>query len=456
MTQKKGRTSPDARQIAFWILVQIERKSAFADAALDKELQRHQPSLADRKLIAELVYGCLRRRRSLDAIIDGLARKKSDRQQRDLRLILHLGLYQLCYLDRIPESAAVHTTVELTKQNKLAGLSGFVNGILRQYLRVKNTPDDPLQKAIADPVEQLGIVHSYPNWIVENWLEQVGREETERLCEFFNRSPAIHLRVNPLKTTVEAVETAFRERGIECDRTPPLPQCLKLTSSPGEIKQLPGFAAGWWTIQDGSAQLAGYLLDPQPDETIVDACAAPGGKTTHLAELMGDRGKIWALDRVASRLKKVRQNIDRLQLNSIEIALGDSRDCPEFEQKCDRVLLDAPCSGLGTLHRRTDLRWRQTPQMAEELALLQGELLAEAATWVKPGGVLVYATCTLHALENQEVVCPFLDRHPHWHVEAPPSESFLSAFATSDGWLEVWPTRHQMDGFFMVRLKRDG
>ncbi|MBE9042532.1 16S rRNA (cytosine(967)-C(5))-methyltransferase [Oscillatoriales cyanobacterium LEGE 11467] len=455
MKKNESQKLSTSRQIAFWVLAEIDRKSIFSDVALDNGLQHHQPNKIDRKLIAELVYGCVRQRRSLDTIVDGLARKKSDRQPRDLRLILHIGLYQLCYLDRIPESAAVNTTVELAKQNNLAGLAGFVNGILRQYLRVRNTPDDPLKKAIENPIERLGIVYSYPNWIVENWLEQIGLEETEKLCKLFNRSPALHLRINPLKTTIDTVESALKERGIQCDRSSYLPQGLKLTSATGEVKQLPGFNEGWWTIQDGSAQLASYLLDPQPDETIVDACAAPGGKTTHIAELMGDRGKIWAIDRVASRLKKVRQNIDRLQLNSIEVCQGDSRDFPQLKQQCDRVLLDAPCSGLGTLHRRADLRWRQTPQMAEELAILQGELLEAAATWLKPGGVLVYATCTLHPPENEGAIGHFLDKHPHWKIDPPSPESLLSPFVTPAGWLEVWPTRHHLDGFFMVRLKHD-
>ena len=171
---------------------------------------------------------------------------------------------------------------------------------------------------------------------------------------------------------------------------------------------------------------------------------------------MGDRGKVWAIDRVASRLKKVRQNVDRLQLNSIEVCQADSRDFPQLQQQCDRVLLDAPCSGLGTLHRRADLRWRQTPQMAAELATLQGELLAAAATWLKPGGVLVYATCTLHPPENEGAIGAFLEKHPRWKIDPPSPESFLAPFVTPAGWLEVWPTRHQMDGFFMVRLKHDG
>jgi 16S rRNA (cytosine967-C5)-methyltransferase len=195
------------------------------------------------------------------------------------------------------------------------------------------------------------------------------------------------------------------------------------------------------------------LLEPQPGEVVIDACAAPGGKTTHIAELMGDNGTVWACDSTASRLKKLQQNAQRLNLTSIKICTGDSRNLPKFTNLADRVLLDAPCSGLGTLHRRADARWRQTPETVGELSTLQGQLLESVATWVKPGGTLVYATCTLHPLENEGVIQPFLDTHPNWQIAPPPPNSPAAAFTTPDGWLKVWPHRHNMDGFFMVRLK---
>jgi 16S rRNA (cytosine967-C5)-methyltransferase len=172
-----------------------------------------------------------------------------------------------------------------------------------------------------------------------------------------------------------------------------------------------------------------------------------------MAELMGDEGKICACDRAASRLKKLQENAQRLQLQSIQIFTGDSRNFPQFTNSADKVLLDAPCSGLGTLHRRPDIRWRVTPATVQELSLLQGELLQQAATWVKPGGILVYATCTLHPQENEGVIQSFLDRHSRWQIEPPPPDSPLAAFSTPQGWIKVWPHRYQMDGFFMARLK---
>lgn len=205
-------------------------------------------------------------------------------------------------------------------------------------------------------------------------------------------------------------------------------------------------------VQDSSAQLVGHLLDPQLGEVVIDACAAPGGKTMHLAELMQDSGTVWACDRAASRLKRLQENCDRLQLKSIRICTGDSRSFPQFAQQADRVLLDAPCSGLGTLHRHADARWRQTPDSVQALTQLQAELLTQAATWVKPGGHLVYATCTLHPAENEQIVTAFLAENPRWQIEVPQMETIAPSLIHPTGWIKVLPHQHKMDGFFMVRL----
>jgi len=440
------------RQLAFLALRDVHRRGAFTDIALDRVLRTAKLNSADRGLVTELVYGSVRRSRSLDALIDQLGKKKAHQQPPELRTILHIGLYQLRYQERIPPSAAVNTTVELAKENGFKGLAGVVNGLLRQYERLAASSSDSLQLPV-EPVERLGVLHSFPDWIIKMWIEQLGVEETEQLCEWLNQSPSIDLRINPLRVSIEEVEAAMQSAGVNVHRVPQLPQALRVAGGTGTIQKLPGFSEGWWTIQDSSAQLVSHLLDPQAGDVVIDACAAPGGKTTHMAELMEDEGKIWACDKAASRLKKLKENAQRLQLKSIQICTGDSRNFSQFTNSADRVLLDAPCSGLGTLHRRPDIRWRVTPATVDELSVLQGELLEQAASWVKPGGVLVYATCTLHQQENEGVILPFLDRHSHWQIEPPPADSPLSAFSTPQGWLKVWPHRHQMDGFFMVRLK---
>ncbi len=463
---------PNSRQIAFLILRDIHRRGVFADVALDQWLRQMKreakaegvkPVRAasrneNRALVTELVYGCVRRMRSLDALIDLLAKKPADKQPPDLRIILHLGFYQLRYLNQIPAATAVDTTVELAKANGMSGLIGVVNGLLRQYLRQAEagTIDARLREASgvnSIPGKHLGIIHSYPDWIVNNWLEQLGLEETEQLCAWFNQSPTIDLRVNPLRSSVAQVEKALQDGGVKVSRSRS-PQGLRLTGKVGAIAALPGYEQGWWTIQDSSAQLVTYLLDPQPDSVVIDACAAPGGKTTHIAEVMGDAGTIWACDRAPSRLKKVKENAERLQLKSIQIITGDSRKLSQFRETADFVLLDAPCSGLGTLHRRADLRWRQTPKNIQEICQLQRELLGQVCQWVKPGGILVYSTCTLYSPENEEAIADFLSQHQDWQIELPKAGNPAAEFITPEGWIKVWPHRHQMDGFFMVRLRK--
>ena len=462
------------RQLAFIALREVH-KGAYADVALDRVLQKVKLSdcpttsqnLSDRRLVTDLVYGCTRRQRTLDALIDQLGKKKSHQQPPSLRTILHLGLYQLRYQERIPPSAAVNTTVELAKENGFSGLASFVNGLLRQYLRTIEkdlgefssspshpTPNsDPLQLP-ENPVERLGILYSFPDWIIEVWLEEFGLTQTEKLCAWMNQTPVIDLRVNTRCTSIEEVKTALQtvvEVGLP---HPDLPQALRLMGSTGAIGNLPGFHEGWWTVQDSGAQLVSHLLDPQPGEVIIDACAAPGGKTTHIAELMGDKGKIWAIDRTASRLRKLKENAQRLNLQSIEIYTGDSRNLPQFENTADRLLLDAPCSGLGTLHRHADARWRQTPLSVQQLSTLQQELLAQTSKFVKDNGVLVYATCTLHKKENEQAIGSFLASHPNWKIEPPSVDSPAARYSTPQGLIKVLPHHQDMDGFFMVRLRK--
>ncbi len=442
-----------ARQLAFIALRDVH-KGAYTDIALDRVLQKASLPDTERRLVTQLVYGCTRRQRTLDAFIDQLGKKKSHQQPKDLRTILHLGLYQLCFQERIPESAAVNTTVQLAKENGFSGLTGFVNGLLRQYIRLENKGDKVCVQS-SDLTERLGILYSFPNWMIQVWLEQFGLEQTEQLCLWMNKTPAIDLRINLLCTSLEEVEAALTSAGVASQRLPHLPQALRLMSNAGPIQNLPGYNEGWWTVQDSSAQLVSHLLDPQPGEVVIDACAAPGGKTTHIAELVRDEGKVFACDRTPSRLKKLQQNAQRLKLKSIEMCTGDSRNMPQFQNTAHRVLLDAPCSGLGTLHRHADARWRQTPETVEELSVLQKQLISHTSTFVKQDGVLVYSTCTLHPKENEEVVSSFLAENPNWEIEPPSADSPASTYSTPQGWIKVLPHQQDMDGFFMVRLRKN-
>lgn len=439
----------NARWVAFQTLTTI-RDGAFADLALDRHLQRSGLAGADRRLVTELVYGCVRRQRTLDVLIDLLAQRPAAQQPPVLRTVLQLGLYQLRYLEQIPTAAAVAETVQLAKQLGLGGLAGAVNAILRQYLR-QSEERDPLPLP-SNPVTALAIHQSFPDWLVQFWSDRLGLDEAEFLCHWFNQPPSIDLRINPLRCERSQVQAALEAVAIRSTPDPQLPQALRLIDPPGPIRQLPGFDEGWWMVQDSSAQLIAHLVDPQPGETVLDVCAAPGGKSTHLAELIGDRGQVIACDPSAKRLRKVQENAQRLQLKSITTRAIDGRQLHGIQ--ADRVLVDAPCSGLGTLHRHADGRWRQSPESVAELAQLQAEILEAAATCLKPNGILVYATCTLHPAENEAVIEQFLQRHSDWQLAPLPEESPFQAWAEANGTLRIWPHRHDRDGFFGARLQR--
>jgi 16S rRNA (cytosine967-C5)-methyltransferase len=441
--------SLQARQLAFTTLKAVH-KGAFADVALDRSLNQHRLADADRRLLTELVYGCVRRLRSLDALMDQLAQKPARSQPPDARTALHLGLYQLRYLHQIPPSAAVNTTVNLCKQNQMGGLSGFANGLLRQYVRLSESQDPLILPT--DPIQRLGVLHSYPDWIVQTWADALGIGGAEQLCMVLNQPPSLDLRVNLLQCNYARVQDALTVQGVNVAPLPHLPQALRIIGNAGPIQSLAGYDQGWWSIQESSAQLVGHLVNPEPGATVIDLCAAPGGKTTHLVELMQGQGVLWACDRTASRLKRLQQNLNRLRMgDTVRIWQGDGRElCPEIPL-ADYVLLDAPCSGLGTLHRHADARWRQTPETVQELSVLQTQLLNAAAGYTKPKGVIVYSTCTLHPLENEGVVQQFLETHPQWGLELP--NPVLSPLYSAEGWVKIWPHQQSMDGFFMARLR---
>lgn len=442
-------STPNPRQLAFQGLKAVHR-GAYADVALSRVMPKTIPD-ADRRLLTELLYGSVRRQRTLDALIDQFAQKPADQQPPDLRTLLHLGLYQLRYLGHIPDAAAIFTTVELAKHNQLSGLSGFVNGLLRQYARAAANRNAPLELP-SDPIQRLGILYSYPDWIVQVWHDQLGPEETEKLCDYCNQPPHIDVRINSLKTDRESVRSQLAAAGVKTTPLPHLPQALRIEGKSGPIPQLPGFHEGLWTVQEASAQLVGHLLNPQPGAIALDVCAAPGGKTTHMAELMQNQGEIWACDRTPSRLRKLKQNLQRLDINTVKIWTGDSRQLSDHIPLADYVLVDAPCSGLGTLHRHADARWRQTPDNIKELSTLQLELLRNSARWVKPGGQILYSTCTLHPQENETVIDQFLAQMPYWQVKWLTTDLLLSTDQKTTS-LKIWPHQQHMDGFFMTILQ---
>ena len=432
------------RQLAWQVLLAVGA-GAYADVALERELQRTPIEGADRALATELAYGAIRQRRLLDAWLDALGKGPAQKQPPKLRWLLHLGLYQLLFSGRVPASAAVSTTVELAKRGGLGRLAPVANGMLRSALRRREAlgrePWDGLDLS-ADPRQSFGVRHSLPDWLASLVLEWLPLEQAEAFGLACNLPPSLDLRINPIKASLDELQAELLAAGVGAQVIEGLPLALTLVGRSGDLRGLPGYAEGQWCVQDRAAQRVALLLNPQPGERILDACAAPGGKSTHIAELMGDQGEVWAIDRSAARLRRVEINGARLGLQSIQVLAADARGLagakPEWRASFDRILLDAPCSGLGTLARHADARWRMAPGAIEELIALQQQLLEGLLPLLKPGGQLVYATCTVHPAENGALIERFLANHQHWQL------------AKS---CQCWPGSQGGDGFFTALLQ---
>jgi 16S rRNA (cytosine967-C5)-methyltransferase len=426
---------------------------AFADNALERELAKTNLAPLDRGLATELAYGAIRQRLLLDAWIDAHGRLKANRQPPRLRWLLHVGLYQLLFSSRVPASAAVNTSVQLAKEAGFARLAPVVNGLLRAVARAHNPhgaeadaarPLNPWQGlALPDAAAaSLALRHSLPPWLATQLLQWCRPEEAEAFGRSSNTPPALDLRINRRRSSRAEVLAAFGAAGLTAQALDDQEWGLCLAAASGDLRGLPGFKEGHWCVQDRTAQAIAPLLAPQPGQRVLDACAAPGGKSTQLAELMDDQGEIWAVDRSEARLKKVVANAERLGMVSLQMLAADAADLleirPQWHGYFDRILVDAPCSGLGTLARHADARWRIQPDTIAELANQQQRLLERLAPLLQPAGRLVYATCTVHPQENGDVVDAFLACHPSWHL------------IHQQQW---WPAPQAGDGFYAAVLE---
>jgi 16S rRNA (cytosine967-C5)-methyltransferase len=447
-----GSIPSNPRQAACAVLLRIQKEGCYADQLMDRELSSGKLSGPDRGLFAELVFGVLRRQGTLDHILSGLLAQPLARQEPQVLIFLRLGLYQLLYLDRIPESAAVNESVNLAKQI-LPRASGLVNAVLRNYLRHKDSVTFP--DPVAAPAAYIAARHSHPAWLVKLWFSQLGEAETELLAEASSCQPPLTLRANTLATTRSDLLDKFAANGITATPCRFSPFGL-MVEGRHHIPGLPGFREGLFVVQDEASQMAGILLDPQPGERVLDTCAAPGGKATHLAQMMDNRGELLAMDNSGSKLPLIQEAAQRLGITIIRTRAADLLQSGAFPADAfDRVLLDAPCSGLGVIRRNPEAKWRLTPEDVTRLAAVQKTMLKNAIRMLKPGGVLLYSTCSTTREENEAVVGDFLSRHPHCVLENL-NEIFpdYRELFTEEGMFRAWPHRHGMDGFFSARIRK--
>lgn len=423
------------REIAVRIL-QRRQSGGFIEDLLERELAQARLSPADRGLCQELVYGVVRWEVTLDWLISRkIAQKPPQPAVQDL---LRLGLYQIFWLDRVPDHAAVHETVELAKARRLAPQSGFINAILRGYIREAEATRTLLTDL---KTSQPHLGYSHPEWLVSRWSQRWSPEKATQLMHWNNQPPKPFARVNTLKTDAGKLLSQWREENVDYDfvRSDWLPENLvfELKSHP-PLAGLASFRLGLFYVQDPSTLLAPQLLDPQPGESILDLCAAPGGKLTYLAQLVRNEARITAHDVSRDRLRLIEENCARLGVNCVHPILPASLET-QPSASFDRILLDAPCSNTGVMRRRVDLRWRIRPEEIERLRAVQLGLLVQAARLLKPRGTMVYSTCSLEPEENDSVVNEFLAKNPGFTIETR---------------RELLPFADHADGAFVSRLAR--
>ena len=432
-----------ARGEALAVLTACRVRGAWADAALGSHLKGLSP--ADAGLCSRIVYGVIQNETLLDFYLSGFCSQKLDHLQPPLADILRIGAYQILFLDRVPDNAAVHTSVELAKGAGRGAAAGLVNAVLRRLCREKEAlPAIPDR----DEAKYLSIRYSHPKWLVKRLLVLLGREGAEAFLTNSNRQPPAAAQVNTLRCSTEEAVCALEAEGVRVEPHPWLPDCLLLQGT-GDLERLRAFRDGMIYIQDPAARLA--VLAAGPKGRVLDVCAAPGGKSFAAAIAMGDRGEIISCDLHENKLKRIREGAARLGLTSIRAEAADGRVFrEEWRDGFDLVLVDAPCSGLGILRKKPDIRRKKADDLFT-LPMVQNAILENAARYVRPGGTLLYSTCTILPEENEEVADAFLGTHPEFS-----RERFLlpEPIGQVEGQITLWPHLHDTDGFYICRMTR--
>lgn len=449
MTKKKEQIwDGNVRDAALTILLAVDKHQAYSNLLLNQTINKYKIEAKDRALLTELTYGTLQYKYTLDYYLEPFIKGKMDLW---VKWLLRLSLYQIVFLDRVPDHAAVNEAVEIAKRRGHKGIASVVNGVLRSILRqgVRSTEE------ITDSTKRLAIETSHPDWLVARFIEAYGFEKTKEMLKENNLPPIASIRVNTAKATVEEVLALLEEEGVKAEQSKVIPECLHLLS--GQASRTKAFKDGYITIQDESSMMPANALNPQPGWRVLDMCAAPGGKTTHMAEKMKNEGSILATDLHPHKLDLIDETSNRLGLEIIQTAPVDGRKAAEFleAESFDAVLVDAPCSGLGVMRRKPDIKYTKREEDLSRLHEIQLQLLDNAVKVLKKGGRLVYSTCTINKEENEETVQAFLASHPE--MEAVPLENLPKELLekSQGGMLQVFPQDFGSDGFFVAAFRKN-
>lgn len=459
-------TISPARQVAFQILTDIAEGKAYTNFALREAFRRVRLEERDRALCSEIVYGTVQREKSIDALIQLHMERKIKTLDARVLTILRMAIYQFAFLNKVPAYAILNESVEICKRVHPKA-SGFVNGVLRAYTRTGKTASDllaELSEKYKKWADKMALIHSYPTWLIEKWEREFGRDRTERVLVASNQPSGMSLRVNPLRATRDEILSELEEQGHPAQASALCAEGIRLLRGM-DVEKSTLYTSGKVTVQDEGAMLIAPLLQLKPGMRVLDMCAAPGTKTTHIAELMSDEGSVHACDVHEHKRELIWDATRRLHLESIEAITADARTLPDpsaTEPPYDAVLLDAPCSGFGVLAHRPDIRWRRTEKDVRALTELQRGLLEKAIRMVKPGGVIVYSTCTLLSEENEELVNSVVRESQGAVVwdditgDLPAPVQARASIENPDGAMGflLTPDQFGTDGFYMARLKK--
>lgn len=424
------------------ILTDIEKDDTYLQLALKKELDTLEAK--DKGFANELIYGTIKWRLRLDYVLEQFSKTPVKKMKPFVRQLMRMSVYQILFLDKVPASAAINEAVKIMHKRKMSNLSGFVNGVLRNIDRNKSEITYP----------NLSVYYSIPEWIITRWMKYYGEMETKAICESLSQRARVCIRINTLKTTKDKVKALLSEEGITVLEEGFLPESLYI-HAPNGIHHSPSFKAGLWTVQDESAMLVGHVLGPEKGDEILDVCSAPGGKTVHLAELMQNEGHIIGADIHEHKIELIEKNAKRLGASIVEGRLQDGMFINEdWKEKFDKILLDAPCSGLGIIKRKPDIRYAKDEMAIRDINNIQRKLLKNAINYLKKDGILVYSTCTLTQEENQNMVEYALSLGLQLDAIPYDMPACLKPYIKDNAYIEILPHVTDTDGFFMARFRK--